>query len=151
MNATGLATLTIPACVIAGRVLREELIPPFTTPVPVICSCLLVAVMVKVTGCPVVLCAVAQVACQVPSFSRLKASGGSPVEKLTVTFPAVCGLPQSSTDCTAERHGPAFGVNGKRLAERGQGGDQFRWNARQPRRPHLGRRLPVFDPEAAAW
>src|ERR1022692_2097456 len=95
---TGLAALTIPACVIAGGVFGE-LMPPCTWFVPARFSCLLVAVTVRVTGCPALRCAVAQVACQVPSFSELRASGGSPVEKVAVTLPDVCGLPQSSTDC----------------------------------------------------
>src|SRR5580658_3996503 len=56
--------------------------------------------MVRVTGCPASFCAVAQVACHVPSFSELSARGGSPVENRTVTLPDVCGLPQSSNDCT---------------------------------------------------
>src|SRR5580658_10786914 len=61
--------------------------------------------MVRVTGCPTLFCAVAQVACHVPSFSELSARGGSPVEKRTVTLPEVCGLPQSSTDCTLSATG----------------------------------------------
>src|SRR5580700_643183 len=61
--------------------------------------------MVRVTGFPTLFWAVAQVACHIPSFSELRASGGSPVEKRTVTLPAVCGLPQSSTDCTLSATG----------------------------------------------
>src|ERR1700690_2127522 len=98
-----------------------------------------------VTGCPTLLCAVAQVACHVPSFSEWRASGSSPLEKLTLTFPTVCGLPQSSTDCTERASGQPAGTAKAwlKLVSAGislvgaHGGGAV-----------LGRRSPVLEPAA---
>src|SRR5580700_1652100 len=101
--------------------------------------------MVRVTGFPTLFWAVAQVACHIPSFSELRASGGSPVEKRTVTLPEVCGLPQSSTDCTLSATGkPAETVKAGLSVV--NAGISF---VGAHVEPSLGRSAPGFDPKDA--
>src|SRR5580658_8070814 len=95
VNDTGLAALTTPPGIIVGCCCRGS-IAPATSAVPLICWCGLAAVTVSLTACAELCIPAYQVACHVPLFSEVSPSGGSPLVKVTVTFPDVCGLPQSS-------------------------------------------------------
>src|SRR6266852_9661045 len=104
------AALTIPALSKTGGSCCDSS-APLTDRWPRICAAGLSASRVKVT-CPCCLLLVAQVPSQSPPRVDCSSAGGSPLEKVTETFPASSGAPQSSFTSTRNATGqPAETVN----------------------------------------